>query len=220
VKNDPKTLLDQCDTLMLDMDGTVLDLAFDNFMWLEHVPAHYAAANAMHPDAARADLYARFREMQGRLEWYCLDHWSELLGLDIARLHREQHHRIGYLPGAEAFLKKMRRRGLRLLLVTNSHAETLSIKNEATGVAAHFDAVYSSHSFGMPKERPEFWTALAEKEYFDPARTLFIDDTATVLASAALWGIGMLLEVTHPDTSRPVRDSAAFTAIQGLRSLA
>jgi putative hydrolase of the HAD superfamily len=219
VKNDPKTLLDQCDTLMLDMDGTVLDLAFDNYMWLEHVPARYAEVRAIDPDEARTSLYAKFREMQGRLEWYCLDHWSELLGLDIALLHREQNHRIAYLPGAEAFLARIRERDLRVLLVTNSHAETLSIKDEVTGVTRHFDAVYSSHNFGAPKESRDFWEALQSAEAFDPARTLFIDDTATVLDSAAGFGIGLLLEIMQPDSSKPSRPQERFGAIDGLRSL-
>ena len=204
---------------MLDMDGTVLDLAFDNFMWLEHVPARYAEARSIHPDEARSSLYARFREMEGRLEWYCLDHWSEILGLDIAGLHREQRHRIGYLPGAQEFLERIREREIRLLLVTNSHAETLSIKDEVTGITRHFDAVYSSHGFGVPKERREFWQALSEAELFDPERTLFIDDNATVLGSAADFGLDMLLEIAEPDTSRPARRSERFSAIEGLRSL-
>lgn len=219
VKIDPKTLLDSCDTLMLDMDGTVLDLAFDNFMWLEHVPAHYAAARSLDPEEARSTLYAKFREMQGRLEWYCLDHWSEFLGIDIAGLHREQHHRIGYLPGARAFLERVRMRELRVLLVTNSHAETLAIKDAATGITQHFDAVYSSHRFGVPKERREFWEALAAVEKFDPARTLFVDDTAPVLASAAAYGVGMLLQISKPDGSRPVRECGEYAAIEGLRLL-
>lgn len=216
---DPGNLLARCDTLMLDMDGTVLDLAFDNFMWLEHVPARYAARNDLQPDEARQRLYAEFREMQGRLEWYCLDHWSEFLGLDIAGLHRENSHRIGYLPGAESFLAQVREHGVRLLLVTNSHAETLAIKDEATGVTRHFDGVYSSHSFGFPKEHGRFWEALQQAEGFDPETTLFIDDTSPVLKSAAAYGIGMLLEVTRPDTSQPEREAGEFSGIKDLRSL-
>lgn len=217
---DPRKLLSRCETLMLDMDGTILDLAFDNFMWLEHVPDRYAARQGMAPEVARDHLYAKFREMQGRLEWYCMDHWSELLGLDIAGLHRDNRDRIAYLPGAEAFLATARTLGVRLLLVTNSHAETLEIKDRATGVTQHFDSVHSSHSFGMPKEHRGFWEALAEAEGFDPATTLFIDDTATVLKSAADFGIDMLLEIKQPDNSRPVREETEFTGIEGLRSLA
>lgn len=204
---------------MLDMDGTVLDLAFDNFMWLTHVPEQYAVRHSIDPDEARTRLYAKFREMQGQLEWYCLDHWSEILDLDVAGLHREQNHRIGYLPGAEEFLETVREHDIRLLLVTNSHLETLEIKDEVTGVTQHFDGIYSSHTFGVPKERREFWQGLQDEEGFDPATTLFIDDTATVLDSARDYGVSMLLEITHPDTSRDARISGDYAGIAGLREL-
>lgn len=204
---------------MLDMDGTILDLAFDNFMWLHHVPERFAAEKDIDPDEARTRLYAKFREMQGQLEWYCLDHWSDFLGLDIARLHREQNHRIGYLPGAEKFLRMVSGQNIRLLMVTNSHQETLEIKNEVTGITEHFDGIYSSHSFGVPKENQAFWHALREKEGFDPATTLFIDDTAHVLDSAHAFGVSMLIEITHPDTSAPIRDDSDYVGLAGLRDL-
>lgn len=216
---DPKTAIEQCETLMLDMDGTVLDLAFDNFMWLTHVPERYAQQNGLDPDEARETLLCKYRELHGQLEWYCLDHWSERLGLDIAGLHREQNHRIDYLPGARAFLDTLRSRDVRVLLVTNSHTETLGIKDEVTGITAHFDAVYSSHRFGAPKEAQAFWTALREIEDFDPETTLFVDDTVHVLDSAREFGISMLLEITRPDTSKPRRHRGSYADVAGLDEL-
>lgn len=212
-------MLECCETVMLDMDGTVLDLAFDNYMWLKHVPERYAAARGLAPEEARERLYARFRAMHGQLEWYCLDHWSDDLGLDIAELHREQNHRIGYLPGAEDFLAAVRERDVRLLLVTNSHMETLRIKDDVTDITAHFDAIYSSHEFGVPKERQEFWEALEEAEGFDTATTLFVDDTVRVLDSARDFGLTNLVEITHPDTSQPQREQPSYRGVSGLSDL-
>ena len=177
MKFDPKTALHECETLMLDMDGTVLDLAYDNYMWMHHVPEKFAAANGLEPDVAREQLYAKFDALRGQLEWYCLDHWSDHLGLDIAQLHRDENHRIGYLPGAEDFLRTMRSQDIRVLMVTNSHAVTLQIKDEVTGITGHFDGIYTSHDLGHPKETQAFWRAMAEKEDFDPATTLYVDDT-------------------------------------------
>ena len=219
MKKHPKTVLDDCDTVMLDMDGTVLDLAFDNYMWLKHVPERYASANGLQPDEARDALYARYRAMHGQLQWYCLDHWSDALGLDIAELHREQNHRIGYLPGAEDFLAAVRERDVRLLLVTNSHMETLRIKDEVTDISAHFDAIYSSHEFGAPKERQAFWEMLIEAEGFDPHTTLFVDDTVRVLDSAREFGLENLVEITQPDTSRPRREQPSYRDVSGLSEL-
>ncbi|MDH3747691.1 MAG: GMP/IMP nucleotidase [Gammaproteobacteria bacterium] len=219
MKIDPKVALESCETLMLDMDGTILDLAFDNFMWLHHVPERYAADNNIELDEARTRLYSKFREMQGQLEWYCLDHWSDFLGLDIAGLHREQNHRIDYLPGAKGFLRAVQEYDIRILMVTNSHKDTLEIKDEVTGVTEHFDGIYSSHTFGVPKESQKFWEALQQKEGFDPATTLFIDDTAHVLDSAHEYGVSMLVEITHPDTSEPEREIGKYPSVKGLREL-
>ena len=202
---------------MLDMDGTVLDLAYDNYMWMHHVPEKFAAANGLEPDAAREQLYAKFNSLRGQLEWYCLDHWSDHLGLDIAQLHRDENHRIDYLPGAEDFLRAFRSQDVRMLLVTNSHTVTLQIKDEVTGITEHFDDIYTSHDLGHPKESQAFWRAMAEKEDFNPATTLYVDDTPRVLRSAAKYGIGMLLEVTHPDTSTDPRATTEYSGVAGLR---
>lgn len=213
--------LAQSKTLMLDMDGTVLDLAYDNYMWLRHIPAAYAERHGLDPDVARETLYGHYRRMSGQLHWYCLDHWSERLGLDILGLHRAERSRIGWLPGAREFLASLRDSApdLRVLLVTNSHRDTLALKAEETGVYDYFDAVHSAHDFGYSKEQQAFWKALAAVEAFDPATTLFVDDTETVLASAGRYGVAQLLTITHPDTSRAPRPSARFAGIEGLRAL-
>ncbi len=204
---------------MLDMDGTLLDLAFDNYMWLHHVPERYAERHSIPLEQARAELYERFRSLRGTLDWYCLDHWSEALGLDIVGLHRDENHRIGYLPGAEDFLADVRQRDIRVLLVTNSHAETLILKHEVTGLRDHFDRVYTSHEFGHPKEDQPFWQALREEEGFDPSTTLFVDDNHDVLESASTFGIDMLVTVTRPDTSEPERDSRHYAGVKAVAEL-
>ncbi|MDJ0918735.1 MAG: GMP/IMP nucleotidase [Woeseiaceae bacterium] len=219
MKNHPKAMLDRCETLMLDMDGTLLDLAFDNYMWLHHVPERYADRHSIPLDQARAELYARFRQLRGTLDWYCLDHWSDTLGLDILGLHRDENHRIGYLPGAEDFLADVRQRDIRVLLVTNSHEDTLTVKDEVTGVRDHFDRVYTSHEFGHPKEDQPFWQALRVEEGFDPSTTLFVDDNHDVLESAANFGIEMLVAVTRPDTSEPARDSRHYAGVEAVAEL-
>ena len=71
------------DTVLVDMDGTLLDLAFDNFFWLELVPEHYATLNGHPPAEARERLAQRFAAKQGTLDFYCLDHWSRDLGFDV-----------------------------------------------------------------------------------------------------------------------------------------
>lgn len=204
---------------MLDMDGTLLDLAFDNYMWLEHIPAEYARRNSIGEAEAREILYATFRSLEGTLEWYCLDHWSDALKLDVKELHRREHERINYLPGAREFLEAAVEHKLRLLLVTNSHADTLAIKSEATRITDYFHAVYTSHDLGHAKEDQPFWHALHAIEEFDPAKTLFIDDNPSVLKSAQGFGINRLLNITRPDTRHPPRENRGFPTIESVASL-
>lgn len=212
-------LLDACDTLMLDMDGTLLDLAYDNYMWLEHIPAEYARKNELTEDEARDQLYAIMRSLEGKLDWYCLDYWSDALELDIAGLHRNENQRIDFLPGAREFLEKVSEHHVRLLMVTNSHQHTLDIKSDVTGIVEYFDDVYTSHALGHAKEDQPFWHALQVEEDFDRRKTVFIDDNVSVLQSARDYGVGTLLHITRPDTSKPPRHNEDFTGISGVAAL-
>jgi putative hydrolase of the HAD superfamily len=157
--------------------------------------------------------------MEGKLSWYCLDHWSEELDLDIAALHRDENNRIGFLPGARRFLETVVGHDMRLLLVTNSHQKTLEIKTEVTGVVDFFDGIYTSHDLGHAKEDQSFWHALHEAEEFEKETTLFVDDNAVVLESAREFGVGMLLHITRPDTRWPAREDDRFTPIGGVVDL-
>jgi putative hydrolase of the HAD superfamily len=214
-----EALLDACDTLMLDMDGTLLDLAYDNYMWLEHIPAEYARRNEMTEDEARERLYGIMRRLEGKLDWYCLDHWSDALDLDVAALHREENQRIDFLPGAREFLETVSAHHVRVLMVTNSHQHTLDIKSEVTGIVEFFDDVYTSHALGHAKEDQPFWHALQEAEDFDRQKTVFIDDNVPVLQSARDYGVGTLLHITRPDTSKSSRHDEDFTGISGVAEL-
>jgi len=204
---------------MLDMDGTILYLAFDNYVWRQLVPERYAEHKGLEYSTARDRLFAKYAAIQGDLEWYCLDHWSDRLGFDVLALHREVHDRIAWLPGAQAFLERVHATDIRVLLVTNSHHDTLALKDETIGLSKYFDGIHSSHSYGHAKERRQFWQALQEEEDFDPATTLLVDDTVPVLQSAADYGVGMLLTVTRPDTSEPVRSSRMFSGVESVGEL-
>ena len=215
----PQAALERCDTLMLDMDGTILDLAFDNYVWRDLMPRRYAAANDIGLEEARDALFARYRAAQGNLEWYCLDHWNDRLGIDVVKIHHDATHRIGYLPGALEFLRKVHASDMRVLLVTNSHPDTLDLKDAVTGLADYFDGLYSSHDYGHAKESRAFWHALQEDVGFDVETTLFVDDSRPVLRSAKAYGVKMLVRVTRPDTSQPRRSDDEFRGVERVGDL-
>ncbi len=204
---------DKIDTVFLDLDGTLLDLHFDNQFWLEHLPFRYAQRKGVDLEAAKAELYPRFRRVEGTMDWYCLDYWTRELGMDVALLKHELKHLIAVHPHVPGFLEAVRKYGKRNVLVTNAHFESLALKMEKTRLAGHFDAIICSHEIGLPKEELAFWKRLQERESFDPLRTLLVDDSLPVLRAAQRYGIAHLLSVANPDTRRPPREVDGFPAI-------
>jgi 5'-nucleotidase len=203
----------EIDTVLLDMDGTLLDLHFDNHFWLEYVPQQFADARGISLAAAKEDLYARYKSRLGTLEWYCVDHWSRELGLDIALLKEEVEHLIALHPHVVDFLDQLMCAGKQRVLVTNAHQKTLALKMDKTRLAGFFNQVISAHQLGLPKEHPEFWHRLQNICPFDKTRTLFVDDSPPVLASAQGYGIRWLLAVLKPDSRGPLREAGEFPAI-------
>jgi putative hydrolase of the HAD superfamily len=210
---------DLIDTVLVDMDGTLLDLAFDNFFWHELVPEHYAVLNACPIDTARASLIARFDAIAGTLNWYCLDHWSRDLGFDVKELKRNHRHLVRYLPRAPEFLTAVRERGKQVSIVTNAHRDTLAVKCEQTGIDRLVDRVVSSHDLGAPKENAEFWRGLERSFPFDRRRTLVIEDSLAVLGAAHGHGVAHTLAIRRPDSRRPPREVESFAAVDGVADL-
>jgi putative hydrolase of the HAD superfamily len=212
--------LEPYDTVLLDMDGTLLDLAFDNYFWLELVPRCMARARGLPEDEVRPELLARFAAMRGTLEWYCIDYWEAELGLDLRALKSASSHRVRFLPGAEDFLRRLQADGRRrVVLVTNAHRYTLDVKRAVAGLDRYLDHFVSSHDYRAPKEHAAFWSGLQADLGFDPARTLFVDDSPAVLAAAVEHGLAGVIGVSRPDTRQPPRPVDAVPAVEGLADL-
>jgi len=203
-------------TILLDMDGTVLDLAFDNYFWRELVPGVYAKLRDISEDAARDHIHGLYESREGTLEWYCLDFWTRELELDLVELKHSAKHRIRFLPGAPDFLDAARADDKRLVLVTNAHQHALELKKSVTGLDKWFDEFVCSHDFGMPKEHQEFWQRLEEYLGFERQHTMFVDDSIPVLNAAVEFGIGAVVAIRKPDTGMPAKDTGEHHTIDGV----
>lgn len=204
---------DHIDTVLLDMDGTLLDLHYDNFFWTEHLPRLYARRHGISEEASNAHLFGQYASERGTLDWYCLDHWSRRLDMDIPSLKRELQHMIRLRPFAAEFLQWLHDSPRDVVMVTNAHRTTLDIKMDNVDITPWFDRVVVSHDLRAPKEDQDFWHRLQELHPFDPARTLLVDDTEDVLASASRYGIRHLLTLLQPDSQRQKRIDTRFPGI-------
>lgn len=204
---------DTIDTVLLDMDGTLLDLHFDNYFWMDHLPRLYAAKHQISEAESSAHLQATFHSDEGTLQWYSLDHWSEQLEMDIPALKREIQHMIRLRPFAIEFLTQLHASHRDVVMVTNAHRKTLELKMANVDITGWFDRVVVSHDLDAPKEDQAFWHKLQELHPFDSGRTLLIDDTERVLDSARNYGIAHLLTLLQPDSQGQKRLSTRFPGI-------
>ncbi|MCZ6526727.1 MAG: GMP/IMP nucleotidase [Gammaproteobacteria bacterium] len=210
---------DDIETVLLDMDGTLLDLYFDNYFWQEYLPLKWAELNGLDVDVAKHRLMPQFRRMTGTLSWYCLDYWSEQLKIDVFALKTEVEHLIGVRPQAEQFLAFLQQANKQVVLVTNSHQKLLALKMEKTGIDKYFDRIFSAHSLGAAKEELDFWYSLSDNFTFSADKTVLIDDNLTVLRTAREYGIRHLLCVAKPDSRVCAQDAEEFTALSSFASL-
>jgi len=207
------------ETVLLDMDGTLLDLHFDNHFWMEHTPQAYSKVHDMPLDEAKVLLKQQNDAVYGQLDWYCLDYWQRELKLPIVELKREIQHLIQLREDTIPFLDALKSAGKKVVLVTNAHPDSLSLKVERTQLDLHIDDLISCHQFGASKESQSLWTQLQSHLDFDPAKTLFVDDSERILHSAKEFGIKHLLAVANPDSKKVAVPINGFVNVTDYRTL-
>ena len=206
-------------TVLLDMDGTLLDLHFDNHFWLEHMPKKLMEKHGMSLQAAKEMMAVESEQVIGTLSWYCLDFWADKLDIDIVEAKREMEHLISIREDSLPFIDTLKTSGRDVILVTNAHPDSLSLKVEHTRLDNHIDQLISTHEFAVTKESQVLWQKLQVKLGFNPQHTLFVDDSLGILKAAQDFGIKHLLAVSNPDSQQPVREISEFPSIQDYRYL-
>ena len=196
------------------MDGTLLDLHFDNHFWLEHMPKRYAEKHNISHEQASDILMQHSEATQGSLDWYCLDHWTNTFDMDVVALKHEVADKIAIRENVVQFLSHLKTLNKRIVLLTNAHQNSVNLKFSYVKLEGYFDAIITSHDIGLAKEELGFWEALAKHEEYDKNHSLFIDDNFDVLDNAKKIEIKYLLTISKPDSKKPIKDTENYTAIE------
>ena len=209
----------EVDHVLLDMDGTLLDLAFDNDFWGQRIHEKYASMHDISVEQTVAKFEPLFKRVAGTLSWYSTDFWSQQYGYSIIEHSRAYAAGIRWLPFAKEFLHALRESDVRSTIVTNAHPDIVRLKHEITGITDLVDRTISSHTLGHAKESPNFWRQLQAELKFRPASTLFFDDSPAVLSAAIDFGIERSIAICHPDSTRPKRIPMSPLAVNNFEQL-
>ena len=210
---------EEVETVLLDMDGTLLDLHFDNHFWLSHVPLCYAEKNDLPHDEAHKQLMGRYTEVRGSLDWYCIDFWSRELSLDIEQLKHDIAEKIAIRPDVVEFLSWLNKENKRVVLVTNAHPVSLNLKMDKTNLHVHFDQIINAHDVGQAKEQEGFWEKLQDYEVYNKQKTMLIDDNLEVLACASQYGIQYCYGIHQPDSQGKSISTDEFVTLNSFKEI-
>ena len=202
------------ESILLDLDGTLLDLNFDLHFWLEYIPKVYSEKHNISFQDAKKIIVSRIESQEGKLTWYCLDFWGENLELDIMKLKKDISYLIQVHKHVLDFLNAAKKNKKQIFLVTNAHRKGIDLKMEASGLQSYLDKIISSHDFGSPKQDQKFWIELANTIDFDKDRSIFFDDSLDVLEAASKFNIKNIVAINKPSTKLDKKNIPGFINIE------
>ncbi len=205
--------------VLLDMDGTLLDKYFDDYFWGHLVPEKYAEKHKITFGRAKDELFSRYSSHEGTLNWTDIDFWSKELRLDIPALKEQIKHLIEVHPFVEVFLDALQRNNKTIILTTNAHYKTISLKMKKTELGRYFDRVITSFDMGCPKENLEFWQRAEKLLGFGKNNTLFVDDLEDVLKTATDFGIKYVLLKKRASSKETTDTNNKFPSIKSFEEL-
>jgi putative hydrolase of the HAD superfamily len=164
--------------LLIDMDGVILDNAYDNDFWQNQIPEVIADNKGIAFDDAKRLAIQIFNYKKNTKDWYDVDYWSNMLDIDIEAQKRSEKSfsRISLYDGVIDTLSILKNK-TKMILITNAHRKTLNIKLEKYNLTPYFDEMVCAHELNYVKEDIQLWYMLRSKYRLDYEKTLLVEDT-------------------------------------------
>ena len=143
------------DDVLLDMDGTLLDLHYDATFWLKNVHALVSNLTGEPEHKIRERFHQELQNIRAPSSGIA-QHTGRLFGIDIIEAKKRLAHLIRFRPHAQQFLYALKPLPLRTLIATNAHPDVIQLKLDVVPLAAMVDGIVSSHQYGVAKEHPDF----------------------------------------------------------------
>ena len=188
--------LNSTTAILSDLDGVILDLAYDIKFWELWLPEQVANQTNKSVEETKAEIKAEIDIQRGTLNFYDLNYWDDLLNVDCMQIFKEKTERCSYLGGSHEALQRLSTLKNPKYILTNGDPRIQEYKAETQNFLEFFDSIFYSMHVGYPKESKEFWALARHNLNLDFEDTIFIDDDFKVVTAAAKAGIKQVAWIT------------------------
>ncbi len=162
-----------------DMDGTLVDPVFTDFVWGQGIPTLYAEKVGLPFEAAKAFVEREYQKVgEGAIEWYDIKYWFRFFQLEQSwkALMKQFVDKIHVYPDVNHILDRLKDR-FQLILTSNAGREFIEVEMEATGLGRYFDQIFSATSdFAVVKKTIEFYQRICQTLGARPQEIVHIGD--------------------------------------------
>jgi putative hydrolase of the HAD superfamily len=165
--------------ISFDMDGTLVDPVFTDFVWGQGIPTLYAEKVGLPFEAAKAFVEREYQNVgEGAIEWYDIKYWFRFFQLEQSwkALMKQFVDKIQVYPDVNHILDRLKDK-FQLILTSNAGREFIEVEMEATGLGSYFDQIFSATSdFGVVKKTIEFYQRVCQILGASPQEIVHIGD--------------------------------------------
>ncbi len=165
--------------ISFDMDGTLVDPEFTDWVWCRGIPTLYAEKTGLSFEEAKAFVEREYRKVgEGAIEWYDIKYWFDFFQLDKSWKVLMEHYidKINVYQDVNHILERLKNR-FPLVLTSNAGREFIDVEMEATGLGKYFDHIFSATSdFHLVKKTADFYRRICKILEADPHEVVHIGD--------------------------------------------
>ncbi len=130
--------------ISFDMDGTLVDPEFTDWVWLHGIPTLYAEKAGLSFEEAKDFVVKEYLKVgEGAFEWYDIKYWFQFFQLEESwKVLMERYvDKINIYPDVNHILECLREKFL-LVLTSNAGREFIDLEMVATGLGRYFDRIF------------------------------------------------------------------------------
>jgi putative hydrolase of the HAD superfamily len=165
--------------ISFDMDGTLVDPEFTDWVWLHGIPLLYAEKAKISFEEAKHFVVEEYLKVgEGAIEWYDIKYWFQFFRLETSwrDLMRQYVDKIRIYPDVNDILSRLKDK-LPIILTSNAGREFIDVEMEATGLGGYFDRIFSATSdFGEVKKTVGFYQRICQIIGVHPQEVVHVGD--------------------------------------------